>query len=118
MWIRLLLNSLWGPFSEFIDYFSSHELISIPTNLNNIAWIKSGLENNCLRIPSNATCQRMSQGATPIMQIKISDLHTKSDPMRFNDGQNKLTGMSTKVLPTQVMPKQTCIIRSEAEGLS
>ncbi|PPD73027.1 hypothetical protein GOBAR_DD30081 [Gossypium barbadense] len=58
-------TSLLGP--EFVDFeephvFSSHELISIATDLNNIAWIKSGLENSCVRIPSNATSQRMSQG--------------------------------------------------------
>ncbi|KAK8549426.1 hypothetical protein V6N13_027179 [Hibiscus sabdariffa] len=113
-------SSLLGP--EFVEYdkppvFSSHELISIATDLNNIAWIKSGLENNRITIPSNATGQRMSQGATPRLQIGISDLHTKSDPMRFNDGQSKLTGMSTEVLPTQ-MPKQPCTMRSEVEGLS
>ncbi|MBA0750117.1 hypothetical protein Gogos_003975, partial [Gossypium gossypioides] len=88
-------TSLLGP--EFVDYeephvFSSHELISIATDLNNIAWIKSGLENSCVRIPSNATSQRMSQGL---------DIHTKSDPMCFTDGQSKLTGMLTEVLPTQ-----------------
>ncbi|KAE8718081.1 proline transporter 1-like [Hibiscus syriacus] len=105
-------SSLLG--QEFVDYedppiFSSHELISIATDLNNIAWIKSGLENNCFRIPSCATTgQSMSQGATP---------HIKRDPMRFNDGQSKLTGISTEVLPTQ-MPKQTCTMRSEVEGLS
>ncbi|XP_061356716.1 transcription factor MYB1-like [Gastrolobium bilobum] len=42
-------GSLLGP--EFVDYlestsFSSHELLSITTELNNIAWIKSGLENH------------------------------------------------------------------------
>ncbi|KAL1150575.1 hypothetical protein V6Z11_A10G271100 [Gossypium hirsutum] len=100
-------TSLLGP--EFVDYeeppiFSSHELISIATDLNNIAWIKSGLENSCVRIPSNSTSQRMSQ---------VSDRHTKSDPMCFSDGQSKLTGMSTEVLPTQ-----TCTMRSEVEGLS
>lgn len=67
-------SSLLGP--EFLDYeeppaFSSHELISIATDLNNIAWIRSGLENNCVRIPSNAIGQRMSQGASSGMQIGI-----------------------------------------------
>ncbi|KAE8673744.1 Transcription factor MYB44 [Hibiscus syriacus] len=107
-------SSLFGP--EFVDYekppvFSSHELISIATDLNNIAWIKSGLENNCGRIPSNATGQRMSQGATACMQIGTSD------PVRFNDGPNRLTGMLKEVMPTQ-MPKQVCTMRSELEGLS
>ncbi|XWS65907.1 hypothetical protein CRYUN_Cryun05aG0153900 [Craigia yunnanensis] len=113
-------SSLLGP--EFVDYkepsaFSSHELISIATDLNNIAWIKSGLENSCVRIPSNATGQRMSQGAASGMQIKISDLYVKSDHMRFDDGKSKLTGMTIEVLPTQ-MPKQTFTMRSEIECLS
>ena len=112
--------SLLGP--EFVDYeeppaFSSHELISIATDLNNIAWIKSGLENSCVRIPSNATGQKMSQGATSGMQMGMSDLYVQSDHMRFDDGRSKLTGMSTEVLPTQ-MPKQTFTMRSEVQGLS
>ncbi|KAF1869205.1 hypothetical protein Lal_00048487 [Lupinus albus] len=41
-------GSLLGP--EFVYYleptsFTSHELISIATDLNNIVWINSGLEN-------------------------------------------------------------------------
>ena len=49
-------SSLLGP--DFIEYeedetlsFSSHELISIAIDLNNIAWIKSGLDNSCTRTP-------------------------------------------------------------------
>ncbi|XVE69332.1 hypothetical protein DITRI_Ditri09bG0144200 [Diplodiscus trichospermus] len=113
-------SSLLGP--EFVDYeeppaFSSQEFISIATDLNNIAWIKSGLENSCIKIPSNATGQRTSQGAPSGMQVGMSDLYVKSDHMRFDDGRSKLTGMSTRVLPTQ-MPKQTFTVRSEVQGLS
>ncbi|XVF24012.1 hypothetical protein REPUB_Repub13aG0090100 [Reevesia pubescens] len=113
-------SALLGP--EFVDYeeppaFSSHELISIATDLNNIAWIKSGLENSFVRIPSNPPLQRTSQGATSGLQIGISDFYVKSDHMRFDDGRSKLTGMTTEVLPTQ-MPKQTFTMRSEVEGLS
>ncbi|XWS56655.1 hypothetical protein CRYUN_Cryun09bG0104400 [Craigia yunnanensis] len=113
-------SSLLGP--EFVDYeeppaFSSHELISIATDLNNIAWIKSGLENSCVRIPSNATGQRMSQGIASGMPIGILDLYVTSDHMRFDDGRSKLTGMMTEVLPTQI-PKPTLTMQSEVEGLS
>lgn len=50
-------SSLLGP--EFLEYeespsLSSHELISIATDLNNIAWIKSGLENTGARLPNIA----------------------------------------------------------------
>ncbi|KAF7816373.1 uncharacterized protein G2W53_030342 [Senna tora] len=49
-------GSLLGP--DFVDYLeppslSSHELISIATDLNNIAWIKSGLENHGARVTEN-----------------------------------------------------------------
>lgn len=48
---------LLGP--EFVEYeeiplFSSRELISVATDLNNIAWMKSGLENGGIKIPDNA----------------------------------------------------------------
>lgn len=58
-------SSLLGP--KFVEYeelpcFSSHELISLATDINNIAWIKSGLESTA-RVPDNTAGPRMSQGA-------------------------------------------------------
>lgn len=49
-------GSIMGP--EFVDYlesppFSSHELISIDSDLSNIAWIKSGLENHVAMTTEN-----------------------------------------------------------------
>ncbi|KAG8380776.1 hypothetical protein BUALT_Bualt06G0051200 [Buddleja alternifolia] len=53
-------SSLLGP--EFVEYeevptFSSQELASVATDLNNIAWIRSGLENS-----GRVSCQRMPEG--------------------------------------------------------
>ncbi|OMO76303.1 hypothetical protein COLO4_25600 [Corchorus olitorius] len=111
-------SSLLGP--EFIDYeeppaFSSHELISIATDINNIAWIKSGLENSCGGMPGNAAAHRMSQGGTSSMQIGVLEQHVQNDRLHFDDGRIKLTGMTTEVIPAQ-MPKQTFTIQSEENG--
>lgn len=112
-------SSLLGP--EFVDYeeppaFSSHELISIATDLNNIAWIKSGLENSNVGVPGNAASERMTQGTSSDPQMEISEQSVKRD-MRFEEGRNKLTGMMTDVLPAQV-PRQSFAMRAQVEGLS
>ncbi|KAI5346516.1 hypothetical protein L3X38_014395 [Prunus dulcis] len=113
-------SSLLGP--EFVEYdeppsFSSHELISIATDLNKIAWIKSGLENNGTRITENAASQRVSQGATTTSQMGLSVHNSTNDQMRYEEGRNKLMGMMTEVLSTQV-PRQTFTMPTEVEGLS
>ncbi|GLT89123.1 hypothetical protein SLE2022_071210 [Rubroshorea leprosula] len=113
-------RSLLGP--EFVEYeespaFSSHELISIATDLNNIAWIKSGLENGSIGVPSPATDQSMSRRTASGLQLGISDPCMKNDHIRFEDGRNKLMGMMAEVLPSQ-MSRQTFGVRAEVEGLS
>ncbi|XP_077238842.1 transcription factor MYB1-like [Tasmannia lanceolata] len=50
-------SSLLGP--EFIDFvepppISSHELASIATDISNIAWLKSGLENSSAKVWDNS----------------------------------------------------------------
>nr|QWQ79417.1 MYB19 [Zanthoxylum armatum] len=114
-------GSLLGP--EFVDYeeppaFSSHELISIATDLNNIAWIKSGLENSGDGVPGKAASEsnRMAQGTSSGQYKEISEQSVRRE-MQFEEGRNKLTGMMTDVLPAQVS-RQTFGIRAEVEGLS
>ncbi|XP_031263664.1 transcription factor MYB1-like [Pistacia vera] len=113
-------GSLLGP--EFVDYeeppaFASHELISIATDLNNIAWIKSGLESSSVGIPGNvAASYRLSQGTTAGSQMGISEQGVRKDTC-FDEGRNKLMGMMTDVLSVQV-PTQTYAMRPEVEGLS
>ncbi|GKV10096.1 hypothetical protein SLEP1_g21507 [Rubroshorea leprosula] len=51
-------NSLLGP--EFVDCleppsFPSYELAAIATDISNLAWMKSGLENNSIRTMDDAT---------------------------------------------------------------
>ncbi|KAJ6900247.1 transcription factor MYB1-like [Populus alba x Populus x berolinensis] len=88
-------SSLLGP--EFVEYeepppFSSQELISIATDLNNIAWIKSGLENSSTGIPSNAASYRMSQGTSVGSQMGMSEQNLRNGHMHFEEGRNKLMG--------------------------
>ncbi|KAE7996682.1 hypothetical protein FH972_001383 [Carpinus fangiana] len=113
-------KSLLGP--EFVEYveapsFSSHELISIATDLNNIAWIKSGLENNGARMPDNAASQRVSEMAAAAPQTGTFEQSKKNDHVCVEEGRNKLIGMMTEMLSTQ-MPRQTFAVPAEVEGLS
>lgn len=87
-------GSLLGP--EFVDYleppsFSSHELISIATDLNNIAWIKSGLENHGARVSENAANLTASQGVATAFQSGF-----------FEEGASNFVGVIQDVLPTQM----------------
>ncbi|KAA8539645.1 hypothetical protein F0562_026337 [Nyssa sinensis] len=111
-------SSLLGP--EFVEYeepppFSSHELASIATDLNNIAWIRSGLNNVDPRVPDNAAGHRVSQGvAVPMCVFEQS---MKNDHFRFEEGRNRLMGMMTDVVSTP-MPMPTFAFPAEVEGLS
>ncbi|KAK0593117.1 hypothetical protein LWI29_031263 [Acer saccharum] len=112
-------DSLLGP--VFVDYeeppaFSSHELISIATDLNNIAWIKSGLENSSTNLSDNGASQRMSQATAAGSQMGIPEPSVRRD-MRFEDGRIKLIGMMNDVISSQV-PRQTFAMRAEVESLS
>ncbi|CAN6710141.1 unnamed protein product [Malus baccata var. baccata] len=113
-------SSLLGP--EFVEYdeplpFSSHELISIATDLNKIAWIKGGLESNGIRMPEHVASQRVFQAAATTLQMGLPANTPMNDHKRFEEGRNKLMGMMTDVLSTQV-PRQTFAMPTEVEGLS
>lgn len=113
-------SSLLGP--EFVEYleppsFTSHELISIATDINNIAWIKSGLESSGTRIPG---IMEVSQGAATSssqMGMLMGQNKMNDNVVHFEEGRNKLMGMMAEVLSTQ-MPRQTFVMPSEVEGLS
>jgi myb proto-oncogene protein len=113
-------SSLLGP--EFVEYveppsFSSHELISIATDLNNMAWIKSGLEKNGTTMPDNAASQRVSGKAAAAPQTGTFEQSIKNDHVCVEEGRNKLIGMMTEMISTQ-MPRQTFAVPAEVEGLS
>ncbi|CAK9142112.1 unnamed protein product [Ilex paraguariensis] len=110
-------SSLLGP--EFVEYeelppFSSHEFATIATDLNNIAWIKSGLENAGTSVPNNSMGERGSQDAS--VQMGIFRQSMKSDHFCFEEGRNKLMGMMTDV-STQI-PIANFAFPAELEGLS
>ncbi|KAF8403044.1 hypothetical protein HHK36_011138 [Tetracentron sinense] len=114
-------SSLLGP--EFVEYkehppFSSHELASIATDLSNIAWLKCGLENSGASgasVSNNAAGWTVSQGAQ--VQMGNLELHTKNDHVRFEEGRNKLTGIVTELLSTQ-MARQPFALPAKVGGLS
>nr|TKS17599.1 transcriptional activator Myb-like [Populus alba] len=88
-------SSLLG--AEFVEYeepppFSSQELISIATDLNNIAWMKSGLENSSTVIPSNAAGYRMSQGTPVDSQMGMSEQNLRNGHLHFEEGRSRLMG--------------------------
>ncbi|OAY38500.1 hypothetical protein MANES_10G019700v8 [Manihot esculenta] len=96
-------SSLLGP--EFVEYeelpaFSSQELISIATDLNNIAWIKSGLENSSNGITGNTANYKISQGAVVGSQMGVPEQNLRNGHMPYEEGRNKLMGMMTDNLST------------------
>jgi myb proto-oncogene protein len=98
-------SSLLGP--EFVEYeepppFSSQELISIATDLNNIAWMKSGLENSSTGIPSNAASYRMSQGTPVDSQMGMSEQNLRNGHMHFEEGRSRLMGTMAGTISTQM----------------
>jgi myb proto-oncogene protein len=114
-------NSLLGP--EFVDYeeppsLGSPELISCATDLNNIAWIKSGLENRETRMAGNVPSQRFSQGAATSSQMGFSGMYMMNGHMCFEEGQNRLMGMMTEMLSTQMPTRQSFAMPTEVKGLS
>ncbi|KAF3433554.1 hypothetical protein FNV43_RR24656 [Rhamnella rubrinervis] len=113
-------SSLLGP--EFVEYaeppsFTSHELISIATDINNIAWIKSGLESNAPRIPGIMEVPQGAATSSSHMGMLMGQNKMNDHVVHFEEGRNKLMGMIAEVFPTQ-MPRQTFVMPSEVEGLS
>ncbi|XP_034919160.1 transcription factor MYB1 [Populus alba] len=98
-------SSLLG--AEFVEYeepppFSSQELISIATDLNNIAWMKSGLENSSTVIPSNAAGYRMSQGTPVDSQMGMSEQNLRNGHLHFEEGRSRLMGTMAGTISTQM----------------
>ncbi|XP_058207188.1 transcription factor MYB1-like isoform X2 [Rhododendron vialii] len=100
-------KSLLGP--KFVEYdepppFSSHELAAIAMDLNNIAWIKSGLDSSGTQVVENGYRQSAFQGATAQMGIFEHNL------------DNGCLGTTTDV--SKQMPIPTFTLPAEVEGLS
>ncbi|MED6193093.1 hypothetical protein PIB30_015746 [Stylosanthes scabra] len=112
-------SSLLGP--EFVDYlespaFLSRELISIATDLNNMAWIKSGLENHGgAKVTDNATNLTASQGVATASQTGFLGQGQKNDyiqmqmQMQYEEGSgnDRFLGANTmKEMLSSKMPRQ------------
>lgn len=111
-------NSLLGP--EFVEFsepppFSSFELAAIATDISNIAWLKSGLENSTVRVMGDAAGRTMSRGSQ--VQMARFEESRKNDHLRFEEGKNKLMGMMTDVRSTQI-GKQSFSVPAKVGGLS
>lgn len=66
------LNSLLGP--EFVDFsepptFPSYELAAIATDISNLAWLKSGLENSSVRVIGDVAGRIKTNGS----QMQMGD---------------------------------------------
>lgn len=90
-------TSLLGP--EFVDYLespslSSHELISIATDLNNIAWIKSGLENHGGRVTEDT--------ANMTLTASHGVAATAFQNGFFGEGASKFVDVMQEMLTTQM----------------
>ncbi|KAI3939130.1 hypothetical protein MKX01_001998 [Papaver californicum] len=93
-------NSLLGPeFVEFIEppSFSAHELALLATDISNMAWIKSGVG----QILDN---ESVSQGI--LIQAGTLVENRRNDHLRFEERRNKLTGMMSEALSTQMSMQQ------------
>ncbi|XWS67169.1 hypothetical protein CRYUN_Cryun05aG0264000 [Craigia yunnanensis] len=94
-------NSLLGP--EFVEFseppsFPNYELAAIATDISNLAWMKSGIENNSIRAMDDAA----SGTASHRSQVHIGHFEESrmSDHLRIEDRDNKLMVIMTNLLST------------------
>lgn len=93
-------KSLLGPkFVEYEDFptFSSLELTSLATDLNNIAWVRRDLEN-AGQVPGHANDQRVYAGTSLYVN---AEENTKIDQFLF-EGRNLFSGMTRDVASSEV----------------
>ncbi|KAK3024664.1 hypothetical protein RJ639_044280, partial [Escallonia herrerae] len=113
-------RSLLGP--EFVEYeelppVSTPELTTITTDLNNIAWIRSGLEKTGSMVPDKSTGQRGCQGT--FAQMGISEHSMNRDHYCFDWGSHNLMGMMRGVVPNPTQtPFPNFLFPAEVQGWS
>ena len=93
--------------------FASHELISIATELNNIAWINSGLENHGPQVNENASHLTAFQGAATALQTDFSEQGLKNDYARFAEKPGQFLGVMSEVLSSTQMARQPFTMPAE-----
>lgn len=94
-------TSLLGP--DFVEYsepppFPSYELAAIATDISNIAWLKSGLENGSARGMGD-TAARVTSTAFRVQAGRPEESST-NDSFCFEEGKNNLMGTMTNALST------------------
>ncbi|CAI9772947.1 unnamed protein product [Fraxinus pennsylvanica] len=110
------MSSLLGP--EFVEYeeispFPSQELSAVVMDLNNFAWIRSGIEN-AGRLSESASRQRVPEG--PPTSMNSFEQNNENDQFRFGTPNPFTRG--TKDVVSQQMTMPTFTLRAEVEGLS
>ncbi|KAK4801481.1 hypothetical protein SAY86_021968 [Trapa natans] len=94
--------SLLGP--EFVEYlepppFPTYELAAIATDISNIAWLKSGLENRSARGMGDPASASVTSSALGVQMGRSEDSSMK-DSLRFEGRKRKLMGTMSNVLST------------------
>lgn len=85
---------------EFVDYEelplnSSYELAAIASDLNNIAWMRSGLDDCSANVPASTTPRSVSQGAATHMDFSKKMMNDRHYHVEDRD---KLMGMRSKII--------------------
>ncbi|GMN47797.1 hypothetical protein TIFTF001_016976 [Ficus carica] len=94
-------SSLLGP--EFVDFseppaLPSFELAAIATDISNLAWLKSGLENSSVRAMGDAAGRIVAHGSQAHMgRFEESRM---GDHLLFEERRGNLMGIKTNVLST------------------
>lgn len=96
-------SSLLGP--EFVEFseappFPSYELAAIATDISNIAWLRSGLENSNMKLMHDAVHKA---GPMRLQEevLGFGESSTK-DHLRFEQGKKKLRGIVNDVPSSRV----------------
>ncbi|XP_050214775.1 transcription factor MYB1 [Mercurialis annua] len=89
-------NTLLG--AEFVDFlespsFSSYELAAIATDISNLAWLKSGLENNNVRVMGE-TVSRITPHGSQVRVRRLEESRRSSD-FPFDEEKSRLRGVVT-----------------------
>ncbi|KAG8484038.1 hypothetical protein CXB51_023004 [Gossypium anomalum] len=93
-------KSLLGP--EFVEFseppsFPNYELAAIATDISNLAWLKSGLENNSVRAMDDATAGTSHRSQVHMGHFEESQM---SDRLRIEERNSKFMGTMTNLLST------------------
>ncbi|KAL8093554.1 hypothetical protein AgCh_035437 [Apium graveolens] len=96
---------LLGP--EFVDFeelppFTSQEFVAMASDLNNTAWIRSGIDNVDAKMLDNTSCCRVSEDAA--VQEDLYGESMRSNFACFGEGQSGVMNMRTEMVPIQVHP--------------